>query len=75
LLDDQGNIKICDFGWSAEQIEMRSTFCGTLEYMAPEMLNNKPHDFKVDIWALGIFLYELIHGKSPVFQKDKKGSV
>ena len=53
---------------------MRSTFCGTLEYMAPEMLNNKPHDFRVDIWALGIFLYELIHGKSPVFQKDKKGS-
>jgi serine/threonine protein kinase len=41
LLDDEGNVKLCDFGWSAESIEQRGTFCGTLDYMPPEMLNNK----------------------------------
>ncbi|CAD8085592.1 unnamed protein product [Paramecium primaurelia] len=65
LLDDQGNVKLCDFGWSAESVEMRSTFCGTFDYMAPEMLHNKPHDYRVDIWALGILLYELLHGNAP----------
>ena len=58
-------IKLCDFGWSAESVETRSTFCGTYDYMAPEMLHNKPHDFRVDIWALGVFLYELLHGNAP----------
>lgn len=33
--------------------------------MAPEMINSKPHDYRVDIWALGVFLYELVHGKAP----------
>ncbi|CAD8062352.1 unnamed protein product [Paramecium sonneborni] len=67
LLDKQGNIKVCDFGWSAEanQQTKRTTFCGTLDYMAPEMLLNKPYDFKLDIWCLGILLYELIHGFAP----------
>ncbi|CAD8098088.1 unnamed protein product [Paramecium sonneborni] len=65
LLDEQGNVKLCDFGWSAESVEMRSTFCGTFDYMAPEMLHNKPHDYRVDIWALGILLYELLHGNAP----------
>ncbi|CAK71603.1 unnamed protein product (macronuclear) [Paramecium tetraurelia] len=67
LLDKQGNIKVCDFGWSAEanQQSKRTTFCGTLDYMAPEMLLNKPYDFKLDIWCLGILLYELIHGYAP----------
>ncbi|CAD8109428.1 unnamed protein product [Paramecium primaurelia] len=67
LLDKQGNIKVCDFGWSAEtnQQSKRTTFCGTVDYMAPEMLLNKPYDFKLDIWCLGILLYELIHGYAP----------
>jgi serine/threonine protein kinase len=40
LLDENGNIKICDFGWSAELQPDRRTFCGTLDYMCPEMLNS-----------------------------------
>jgi serine/threonine protein kinase len=40
-MDKFGNIKICDFGWSAENVGVRNTFCGTLEYMSPEMLSNK----------------------------------
>lgn len=68
LLIDQNNIlKICDFGWCVEQKdeEQRNTFCGTLEYMAPEMITGIPHDHRLDIWCLGILLYELVHGHAP----------
>jgi len=41
------------------------TFCGTYDYMAPEMLNNGKHDFSLDIWSVGILLYELLHGYAP----------
>lgn len=60
------NVKICDFGWVADDIHRkRTTFCGTYEYMAPEMIAQIPYDYKIDIWALGILLYELNHGKAP----------
>lgn len=38
LLDKENNIKICDFGWSTNMSDERTTFCGTLDYMAPEIL-------------------------------------
>ncbi|CAD8155950.1 unnamed protein product [Paramecium pentaurelia] len=67
LLDKDGNIKICDFGWSAEIMitQTRNTFCGTIDYMTPEMLEDKPHDQTLDMWCLGVLLYELIHGTAP----------
>jgi serine/threonine protein kinase len=43
----------------------RTTFCGTYEYMAPEMALEKSYDYRIDIWALGVLLYELVHGKAP----------
>lgn len=67
LLDEAFDIKICDFGWSCylEDNTVRSTICGTYEYMPPEIVNEQFHTNKVDIWALGILLYEMLHGRAP----------
>ena len=65
LIDKYDHAKICDFGWCVQSNEIRTTFCGTLEYMAPEMILCEGHSFQVDVWALGILLYELLHGYAP----------
>lgn len=60
------NVKICDFGWVADEIHRkRATFCGTYEYMSPEMVQESDYDYKIDIWALGILLFELLHCHAP----------
>ena len=67
LIDELGNCKLCDFGWAVltNENQLRSTFCGTVEYMAPEIINNEKYDKSIDIWSLGVLLFELIHGYSP----------
>lgn len=61
LLDKKGNIKVCDFGWSAIwDGNFRNTFCGTKVMMAPELVKNQVYDEKVDIWALGLILLDMI---------------
>ncbi len=66
LIDQFWNIKLCDFGWAAENVNTkRATFCGTYEYMAPEMIFSSSYDYRVDVWALGVLLYEMVHGYAP----------
>ena len=48
--------------------------CGALEYMPPEMLVRQPYGTKVDLWSLGVLLYEMLHGYSP-FKVDGGGDV
>ncbi|CAD8111931.1 unnamed protein product [Paramecium sonneborni] len=70
LLDTKGNIKICDFGWSTEMENLKKAFCGTVEYMAPEMIKSQSTNYKLDIWCLGVLLYEMVQGKPPFTGKN-----
>jgi serine/threonine protein kinase len=66
LIDKEGNVKLCDFGWTVDTLHgERATFCGTYEYMAPEIIKEKPYSKSIDVWSLGVLLYELIHSYSP----------
>jgi len=70
LLDSNGNLKLADFGWSVHTpLHRRTTVCGTLDYLPPEMILGQQHDQKVDIWSLGVLTYEFIVGHPP-FEAD-----
>ncbi|KAI0031176.1 other/AUR protein kinase [Vararia minispora EC-137] len=66
LLGVNGELKIGDFGWSVHApSSRRTTLCGTLDYLPPEMVEHKDHNEKVDHWALGVLTYEFLIGKPP----------
>jgi len=66
LIGAKGEIKIADFGWSVHApSSRRDTMCGTLDYLAPEMIQHRPYDHTVDLWCLGILAYEFLVGKPP----------
>ena len=76
LIGSDNKIKLCDFGWAKElTLENRSTFCGTIEYMAPEIVGSENYDYSVDIWSLGILLYELLYGHSPFKANNTKNVI
>ncbi|ETV82586.1 AUR protein kinase [Aphanomyces astaci] len=63
LLGYNGQLKLADFGWSVTSHNVRRrTLCGTLDYLSPEMVDNLAHDERVDIWTLGVLMYELLVG-------------
>ena len=75
LIDSNGNCKLCDFGFAIFENELnkvddKENYCGTAEYLAPEILNNLPQSKNVDIWALGILLFEMLTGRTP-FKIDR----
>ena len=72
LLSFMGQVKLADFGWSVcSQDKKRKTFCGTIDYMPPEMANGAHYDFKSDNWAIGVLAYEFMVGKAPFETKSR----
>jgi serum/glucocorticoid-regulated kinase 2 len=75
LMDKLGHIHLTDFGLSKEGVtEVNSgaqTFCGTAEYVAPELLHHKPYGKAADWWSFGILVYEMITGKTPFYSKNR----
>ncbi|XP_072238811.1 protein kinase C delta type-like [Leuresthes tenuis] len=72
LLDMDGHVKIADFGMCKENISTdnrANTFCGTPDYIAPEILLGQKYTFSVDWWSFGVLVYEMLIGQSP-FQGD-----
>lgn len=73
LLDVDGYIALTDYGLAKilEEKQYTKTFCGTPEYMAPEILSGAGHNKQVDWWGLGILLYEMMIGASPFYHKNQ----
>ncbi|PAA47086.1 hypothetical protein BOX15_Mlig007654g1 [Macrostomum lignano] len=79
LLDEQGHIKLTDFGLSKESIfddESKTySFCGTVEYMAPEVVNRKGHGTASDWWSYGVLMFEMLTGQLPFQGANRKDTM
>ena len=73
LIDEDGYLKVIDFGLAKilKNEEETMTFCGTPEYIAPEVISRKGHDKAVDWWAIGILIYEMLIGVTPFYNKNR----
>uniref|UniRef100_H0WZM2 non-specific serine/threonine protein kinase n=1 Tax=Otolemur garnettii TaxID=30611 RepID=H0WZM2_OTOGA len=74
LLDEIGYIKLTDFGLSKESVDQEKkaySFCGTVEYMAPEVVNRRGHSQSADWWSYGVLMFEMLTGTLPFQGKDR----
>ncbi|EFP04036.1 hypothetical protein CRE_27685 [Caenorhabditis remanei] len=74
MLDPKGHVKLTDFGLSKSNVprgELTSTFCGTMEYMAPEIFSQAAYGHSIDIWALGVVMYDMLTGGPPFHGNNK----
>jgi len=75
LLDEDGHIRLTDFGLSKENLhenELSKSFCGSVAYLAPEMLTRTGHGRAVDWYLLGVLMYEMLVGQPPYFAPSKE---
>ena len=75
LIDRDGYAKLTDFGLSKQDVvdnQTAQSFCGTPEYLAPEVIDRVGHGKPVDWWSLGCIIYEMMTGLPPFYTKDRK---
>ena len=72
LINNEMKAKLTDFGWSnyLDTFSKRTTMCGTPVYLAPELVNNTGYDHRVDIWCIGVLMFELLTGHPPWMGED-----
>lgn len=78
ILDAQGHVKLTDFGLCKEHIQegiVTHTFCGTIEYMAPEILTRSGHGKAVDWWSLGALMFDMLTGLPPFTAENRKKTI
>ncbi|EGR28996.1 protein kinase domain protein [Ichthyophthirius multifiliis] len=73
IIVSNGIAKLADFGYSrlCSQQNTRNTFCGTLDYLSPEIVNGENYNYSVDVWAFGVLAYQLLQGIAPFYEDSQ----